>query len=91
MAAKAFKLDRLSHPTASGQRWELVDISVSDYVPQRFVPRRLIIGGAGNLTITDQFGGSTVTIPVVAGQTLDLAVGKVVKATTTATNILAVE
>jgi hypothetical protein len=91
MAATPFKMGRISHPNKAGEEWELVDLDSVDWVPTRFVPRQLIIGGAGNITMISQSGLSSVTIPVQAGQILDLAVAKIVRATTTATYILAVE
>lgn len=47
----------------------------------------LRIGGAGNIKV-DTIGGATVTIPVLAGEYLPLAVTKVYATGTTATNIV---
>jgi hypothetical protein len=92
MGAVPFHPSRNNHPTAPSTQWELVDLSGGDWIPRNFVPRYLFIGGAGNLSVCDQNGGSVLTAyPVQAGWMLPLAVGRIVAATTTATNILALK
>jgi hypothetical protein len=51
-------------------------------------PKCLVIGGAGNLVVSD-LAGNVVTYAVVAGQRVDFRGFKLVKAATSATGIVA--
>jgi len=52
------------------------------------LPKAIICGGAGNVTLKAVDSGGNVTIPVVAGQQLDIRAEKVLSNGTTATNIV---
>lgn len=53
------------------------------------LPKAIICGGAGNITLKAVDSAATVTIPVFAGQQLDVRAEKVMATGTTATNIVA--
>jgi hypothetical protein len=79
-------------PVAMGGRFQdvtattVAPIATSDLLP--IGPCSTIsVGGAGNLVL-GMWDGSTVTIPVVAGQELQVS-PKLVKTATTATNLFA--
>lgn len=52
------------------------------------LPKSIICGGAGNIVLKAVDSTGTVTIPVQAGQQLDIRAEKVLSTGTTATNII---
>lgn len=80
------------HVTAGDPGWdaEAVDTSTTDWTPTRATQfRSLYVSGAGDVTVTTM-GGNNVTFKAVpAGSTLSQMGTKVIKATTTATLLVA--
>ena len=66
-----------------------VDISVGDYTPPSGSFRRLFVGGAGNVVVKGLDGNTFTLTAVAAGTTLDVSGLAVVKASTTATLMVA--
>ena len=86
------KMDAATPLTWDSVAWdaEPVDISSTDYtVSDAGLFSSIYVGGAGDVTIKTA-GGNNVTYKAVpAGTTIPQAGSKVIKATTTATNMLA--
>lgn len=66
-----------------------VDISAADFSPPSGSFRRLYVGGAGNVVIKGLDGNTFTLTAVAAGTTLDVSGLAVVKASTTATFMVA--
>lgn len=66
-----------------------VDISTTDFTPTSGSFRRLYVGGAGNVEIKGLDGNTFVLNAVAAGTTLDVSGLAVMKASTTATLMVA--
>lgn len=76
-----------------GRRFEAVDLSSTDWTPSSNFgteARSLFIGTAGNVKVDGADYGTGVTFKVQDGQELHVAVTKVYKTGTTATDIVAI-
>lgn len=74
--------------TVSAPARQAFSITPNDTNPIVPLPKSIICGGAGNITLRAIDSSTPVTIPVAAGQQLDIRATLVLSTGTTATNII---